>query len=98
MLVALLGLAVPPVAFVLARRLDEATLLQATGATFASGLLGGLAVLMARRGLRNIERTIGRLGGEGAARVGRLLGMISLGLALTAGVALGVYGLLTLFG
>jgi hypothetical protein len=97
-LVALLGLAVPPVAFVVARRFDEATLLQATGATFASGLLGGLAVLLARRGRRNIDRTIGRLGGEGPARVGRLLGMISLCLGLTAGVALGVYGLLTLFG
>ena len=98
MLLALVALAVPPVAFVAARRLDEATLLQATGATFASGLLGGLAMLLARRGLRNIDRTIGRLGGEGAARVGRLLGLISLCVGLTAGVALGVYALLTLFG
>jgi len=97
-LLALVALAVPPVAFVAARRLDEATLLQATGATFASGLLGGLAMLLARRGLRNIDRTIGRLGGEGAARVGRLLGLISLCVGLTAGVALGVYALLTLFG
>jgi len=97
-LLALLGLAVPPLAFVAARRLDQATLLQATAATAASGLLGGLAVLLARRGLWNIERTLGRLGGEGAARVGRLLGFLSLCLGLTAGVALGVYALLALFG
>jgi hypothetical protein len=95
---ALVALAIPPIAFVAARRLEQATLLQATAATCGSGLLGGGAVLLARRGLRNIERTLGRLGGEGAARVGRLLGAISLCLGLTAGVALGVYALLSLFG
>jgi hypothetical protein len=95
---ALLALAIPPAAFLVARRLEQATLLQATIATGASGLLGGLAVLLARRGLRNIERTLGRLGGEGAARVGRLLGAISLCLGMTAGVALGVFALLNLFG
>ena len=98
MLLALLGLAIPPLAYVAARRLEQATLLQATAATCGSGLLGGAAVVLARRGLRNVERTLGRLGGEAAARVGRLLGLISLCLGLTAGVALGVYALLSLFG
>jgi hypothetical protein len=55
-------------------------------------------VLLARRGLRNIERTIGRLGGEGAARVGRLLGLISLAIGLSAGIALAVYGVLNVIG
>jgi hypothetical protein len=98
LLLAIVALAVPVAAFVAARRLEEATLLQATGATFASGLLGLLAVLLARRAMRNVERTLGRLGGEGAARAGRLLGLVSLCVALTAGVALGVYLLLNLFG
>jgi hypothetical protein len=97
-LLALVGLAVPLVAFAAARRLDQVSLLQATGATCASTVLGLAAVLLARRGLRNIERTIGRLGGEGTARVGRLLGVISVCLGLTAGIALGVYALLNLFG
>jgi hypothetical protein len=97
-LLALLGLAVPLVAFAAARRLDQVSLLQATGATCASAVLGLAAVLLARRGLRNIERTIGRLGGEGTARVGQLLGVISVCLGLTAGIALGVYALLNLFG
>ena len=97
-LLALLGLAVPPVAFAAARRLDQVSLLQATGATCASAVLGLAAVLLACRGLRNIDRTLGRLGGEGTARVGRLLGTISLLLGLTAGIALGVYALLNLFG
>jgi hypothetical protein len=97
-LVALLGLAIPVVAFAAARRLDQVSLLQATTATCASAVLGAAAVLMARRALRNIEWTIGRLRGEGTARVGRLLGLISLCVGLTAGVALGVYALLNLFG
>jgi hypothetical protein len=97
-LLALLGLVIPVVAFAAARRLDQVSLIQATGATCGSIVLGGAAVLLARRALRNIERTIGRMGGEGAARVGRLLGLISLCLGLTAGIALGVYALLNLFG
>jgi peptidoglycan/LPS O-acetylase OafA/YrhL len=97
-LLALLALAIPPIAFVAARRFEQATLLQATAATCGSGLLGGAAVLLGRRGRRNIDRTLGRLGGARAARAGRLLGAISLCLGLTAGVALGVYALLNLFG
>jgi hypothetical protein len=97
-LLALVALAVPVVAFAAARKLDQVSLLQATGATCASTVLGLAAVLLARRGLRNIERTIGRLGGEGTARVGRLLGVISVCLGITAGIALGVYALLNLFG
>jgi hypothetical protein len=89
---------VPVVAFAAARRLEQVSLLQATTATCASAVLGLAAVLLARRGLRNIERTIGRLGGEGTARVGRVLGLISLCVGLTAGLALGVYALLNYFG
>jgi hypothetical protein len=97
-LCALAGLLVPPAAFVAARQLDRVTIVQATGATGASAVLGLAAVLLARRGLRNIERSIGRVGGEGTARVGRLLGGLSLCIGLTAGLALGFYALLNLFG
>jgi hypothetical protein len=97
-LLALLGLAIPVAAFAAARRLDQVSLLQATGATCGSAVLGAAAIFLARRGRRNIERTIGRLGGKGAARVGRVLGLLSLCIGLTAGLALGVYALLNLFG
>jgi hypothetical protein len=97
-LLALLGLVLPVAAFAAARRLGQVTLIQATGATCASAVLGAAAILLARRGVRNIERTIGRMGGEATARVGRLLGLIALCLGLTAGIALGVYALLNLFG
>jgi len=92
------GLAIPPLGFVAARKLDQVSLVQATAAACASAILGAAAIVLARRGLLNVERTLGRLGGEGTARVGRLLGAISLFVGLTAALALGFYGLLNLFG
>jgi peptidoglycan/LPS O-acetylase OafA/YrhL len=95
---ALLGLVLPVLAFAAARKLQDVTIVQATAATCGSALLGGAAVLLARRGLRNIERTLGRVGGEGSARVGRLLGVISLCIGLSAGIALAVYAVLNVIG
>jgi uncharacterized membrane protein len=92
------ALAIPVVAYAAARQLDRVSLVQATAATCASVGLGGIAILLARKGRRNIERTIGRAGGEGSARVGRVLGMLGVCVGLTAAIALGVYGLLNLFG
>ena len=97
-LLGVLSLALPVGAYAAARELDKVSLVQATAASCFSVILGGCAVLLARRGLRNVERTIGRAGGEGSARVGRLLGVLGLCIGLTAGVALGVYGLLNFFG
>jgi hypothetical protein len=97
-LLALVGLAIPPLGFVAARKFEQVTLLQATAAACGSAVLGLAAVLLARRGLRNVERTLGRLGGGGTARAGRLLGAIALCIGLTAALALGVYALLNFFG
>jgi len=97
-LLALVGLAIPPAGFAVARQLARVTLVQATAATCASAVLGIAAILLARRARTNIDRTLGRVGGAGTARVGRLLGLISLCLGLTAAFALGFYGLLNLFG
>ncbi len=97
-LLSLLALAIPLAAYAAQRELARVSLVQATGASCASVVLGGLAVVLARRGLRNIERTLGRAGGGGSARVGRLLGVIGLCVGLTAAIALGVYAVLNLFG
>ncbi len=97
-LCAIVGLLIPLVAFAAAHQLDRVTIVQATAATAVSALFGLFAIILARRGLRNIERSIGRVGGEGTARVGRLLGGLSLCIGLTAGLALGFYALLNLFG
>src|SRR4051794_26132749 len=98
LVLALLGLALPVAAFVAASKLAGVTIVQATGATCGSAVLGGAAVLLARRGLRTIERTLGRAGGEGSARVGRLLGVIALCIGLSAGIALAVYAVLNVIG
>ncbi|MGB2874861.1 MAG: hypothetical protein WBB76_05215 [Gaiellaceae bacterium] len=97
-MLALLGLAVPAAAYLVARQLKQVTIVHATVGTCASAVLGLAAIVLARRALQNIERTIGRVGGEGTARVGRLLGTISLCIGLTAALALGFYELLNLFG
>jgi hypothetical protein len=94
----MLGLVIPPAGFFAARELSRVSLVQATAATCVSAVLGAAAIVLARRGLRQIERTLGRVGGEATARVGRLLGLISLCLGLTAALALGLYALLNLFG
>ena len=97
-MLALLGLALPVAAFAAARQLEQVTLLQATGVACVSVVLGLAAIVLSRRGRRNIERSIGRLGGDGEARVGRLLGFLTLCIGLTAALALGFYELLNVFG
>jgi|SRR5690242_3861629 len=97
-LLALLGVALPVVAYAAAHQLQKVSLVQATMASCGSVVLGGAAILFARRGLRTIERTLGRAGGEGTARVGRLLGVIALCMGLAAAIALGVYAVLKVIG
>ena len=97
-MLALLGIALPVAAYAAAHQLQKVSLVQATVASCGSVVLGGAAVLLARRGFRNIERTLGRAGGESAARVGRLLGVIALCIGLAAAIALGVYAVLKVIG
>jgi hypothetical protein len=95
---ALLGLALPVAGYVAARQLQDVTIVQATAATCGSAFLGAAALVLARRARRLTERTLGRVGSRGTMRAGRLLGLLSLCIGLTAGLALGFYGLLNLFG
>jgi hypothetical protein len=56
------------------------------------GLVLGIASLaLARSARRRNERTLGRLGGEGAIRGGRILGTTGICLALTALISVAVY-------
>ena len=88
----------PIVGYVVARQLKQVTIVEATEATCGSSVLGAAAVLLARRARQRMERTLGRVGGAGMARAGRLLGLLSLCLGLTAGLALGFYAVLSYFG
>jgi hypothetical protein len=83
---------------VAARQLDQLTIVEATEAACGSALLGAAALVLARRAQRRIERTLGRAGGRGTARAGKLLGILSLCVGLTAALVLGFYGLLSYFG
>lgn len=95
--VGLLAVAVVPAAIVASRFFDELTLVRACASAALAAVLGVVAIVLARRGRETAQRTLGRSGGEGAARVGRWLGLIAIWLAATTGLALAFYGLLTLF-
>jgi hypothetical protein len=83
-----------PVAVLLTRWSGSYDLLHAALA-IPLGLVLGVGALAAARSARRVEvRTLGRVGGRRAARVGRALGILGLALAATAAVAVGVYGLL----
>jgi hypothetical protein len=97
-LVGLLALAAVPAGIALSWYSSRVTLLNsAAGSVPAAALLGLYAVVLARRGREQVERTLGRSGGEVTARVGRALGVLGVCAAVTAALAVGFYGLLTLF-
>jgi hypothetical protein len=86
------------VGYVAARQLNDVTIVHATEATCGSALFGAVALLLARKAQLKNERTLGRVGGLGTARAGKILGLFSLCIGLTAGLALGFYALLNYFG
>jgi hypothetical protein len=92
-----LALAAMPAGVVLARQSERVTLVEATGSIAAALILGWLAIVLARRAREHIQLTLGRARGAGAARIGGLLGLLAVLLGITAALAVGFWGLLTLF-
>jgi hypothetical protein len=86
-----------PAGVVLSYYSATVTLVQSSGSAGLAIVLGLGAIVLARRGREVVARTLGRSGGTRAARVGRLLGALGVCLGITAGLAVGFYGLLTLF-
>ena len=70
-------------------------LLASFGAIPVAAVAGMIAILFSRGARRKIELTLGRARGAGAARVGRLLGILGLYIAVTGLLTLGVYFLLS---
>jgi hypothetical protein len=73
---------------------DDLRLLHAGVAVPVAFVCSLLAILLARRARRNLERTLGRVGGERLGRTGRVLGWIGLYLALIGAASLAVYAYL----
>jgi hypothetical protein len=69
-------------------------LVRAAWAVLPGLALGIVSIALARGARRRTERTIGRVGGRGITRVGRLLGLLGIYLALAGALAVGVYQLL----
>jgi len=86
-----------PVGVLLARETEQVTLRTATVSIAVAGALGWFAIILARRARERIDLTLGRARGANSARIGRLLGILGVLLAITAGLAVGFWGLLTLF-
>ena len=81
----------------LARETRAVTLVNSSGSVVVGLLLGFSAILLARRARERVQITLGRAGGERTARIGQAAGTLGVLVAATGALALGFYGLLTLF-
>jgi hypothetical protein len=90
----LLAVAALPAAIAFAQLSPRIKLLQAAGGIPVAFVLGVAALWLARRASRRSERTLGRAGGEGSARAGRILGVLGLCLAVSGTIAVAFYALL----
>jgi len=70
--------------------------LEAMVAVPAAVLCALVGIGLARRARFAFQRSLGRIGGDGAATVARALSLVALLLSLTAALAVGVYAVLAL--
>jgi hypothetical protein len=91
LLFGLLAVASIPVAIVITNYRNDLRLLHAGIAVPFAAVFGVVAIRLARRARRRLERTIGRARGEFPARLARILGWLGLYFALIGAIALGFY-------
>jgi hypothetical protein len=89
----LLATAAIPVAILVTELRDDLRLLHAGVAVPVAFVLGVVGIRLARRARRRLARTIGRAGGKGTARIGRVLSWLGVYLALIGGISLLVYAI-----
>ena len=97
LVVGLLAVLAVPAGLVLQYYSNAVTLVQSTASAGVAVLLGLYAIVLARRGRERSAQTLGRSGGQAAAWWGRALGLLGLCIGITVAIAVGFYGLLTLF-
>jgi hypothetical protein len=86
-----------PAGIYVSRESVTVTLLESTSSAGLAILFGLLAVALSRRGRWVHTRTLGRVGGRRSAQIGRLLGWLGVCMGISTGLAVGFYGLLTVF-
>jgi hypothetical protein len=91
------AVAAVPAAIVVTQRSESLELVDAAyGIPFAL-VAGVAAILLGTRARRRSAFTLGRVGGSTTGLIGRWLGLLGVYVGLTAALAVGFYGLLTLF-
>jgi hypothetical protein len=90
-----LAVAVLAAAAAVPRFVTDVDALQALIVVPGAVLLALLSIALGRRARFDYQRTLGRVGGDGLALTGWMLGVVALLVSLTAALAVGVYAVLT---
>jgi hypothetical protein len=93
-LLGLIGVVVVPAAVGVARETAGVDLIDAAWAVPVAALCGVAALLFVRGARGRMRWTIERSGGAGRIRIGRILGVAGICVALSAAIAVGFYELL----
>jgi hypothetical protein len=91
LLVGVLAAAAIPVGILITDYRNDLRLIHAGYSVPVAAILGFIAIRLARRARRRLERTVGRAGGAVPARLGRILGWLGLYFALIGAIALAFY-------
>jgi hypothetical protein len=83
-----------PAGIAVAHQTAGISLLDAAYAIPVAAATGVSALLFARGGAGRIQRTLERAGGRGRVRLGRILGIAGICMALSGSIAIGFYELL----
>jgi hypothetical protein len=87
----LLGVATLPAAILFAEKWERITLLESSVAIAPAFVFGVAAVYLGRRARAAIDRSLGRVRGSKLAKTGRILGYLTLYMALTASISVVTY-------
>jgi hypothetical protein len=91
LLFGVLAVAAIPVGILITNYRNDLRLIHSGWAVPVAAVFGFVAIRLARRARRRLERTIGRAKGAVPARLGRILGWLGLYLALIGTIALAFY-------
>lgn len=95
LVVGVLALLEPAAALYASHASSRVTAVQGVAAATGAAVFGALALVLGTRAKRNVELTLGRVGGARQARAGRILGALGVAAGLVAAISLVVYVVLS---